>query len=227
MLDTERVTITARINGLLHREPSADLPPPPVELAVPDEPPALVLLAQAALEARPQNVAAQARVRASEANAASAQRANYPDLELMVAYDSMWDTPVHRWTAGVAIEFPIQRGKRAADVEAATARVAQARAEADHTLDEIRVDVTCAHRDAVEALHVVRLYDEKLLPAARAQTDAALAGFTTGANEFLAVIVAERSLRDIQLATFRARADAWRRQAALDRAVGRSAGGAP
>jgi outer membrane protein TolC len=65
------------------------------------------------------------------------------------------------------------------------------------------------------------------VPAARAQIDAALAGFTTGANDFPAVIGAERGYREIQLAGFRARADAWRRQAMLDRAVGHVSQGAP
>ena len=45
---------------------------------------------------------------------------------------------------------------------------------------------------------------ERLLPTARAQVDAALAGFTTGQNDFPAVIGAERGLRDIELAAFRA-----------------------
>jgi outer membrane protein TolC len=74
----------------------------------------------------------------------------------------------------------------------------------------------------------VHLYDERLLPAARAQVDAALAGFTSGTNDFPAVVSAERGLRDIELAAYRARAEAWRRQAAIDRAVGRlPQGGTP
>jgi outer membrane protein TolC len=225
MLETERVAIIARINGLLHREPSAQLPAPPSELAVPPQPPALATLQRDALEARPQKAAAEARVRQGEANVASARRSYYPDFELMTSYDSMWDMPEHRWMIGFGIDVPLQRGKRAAEVEAANARVAQARANVDRAIDEIMVEVTRAHRELVEALHVVHLYDERLLPAARTQVDAALAGFTTGANDFPAVIQAQRSLRDIQLAAFRARADAWNQQAMLERAVGRVTGG--
>jgi cobalt-zinc-cadmium efflux system outer membrane protein len=140
----------------------------------------------------------------------------------------MWDTPEHRWMLGFGLNLPIERGKRAAEVAAAQARVAQARAEAEDASDEIRVEVVRAQRELVEAIHVVHLYDERLLPAARAEVDAAEAGFTTGQNDFPAVINAERGLRDIELGAFRARADAWRRQAALDRAVGRlPQGGTP
>jgi outer membrane protein TolC len=145
----------------------------------------------------------------------------------MASYDSMWDMPEHRWMVGVGLEIPLQRGKRAADVDAAQARVAQARASVDRAADTIRVDVVRAHRELEEGIHVVTLYDERLMPAARAQVDAALAGFTTGANDFPAVIAAERELREIQLAAVRARTDAWKRQAMLDRALGKLTGGTP
>jgi outer membrane protein TolC len=227
MLETERISITARINGLLHRAPSATLPPAPAELAVPAEPEDVATLERAALQARPQKAAAEARVRAGEANVGAAERAYYPDLELMASYDSMWDMPEHRWMVGVGVEVPLQRGKRAAQVDAARARTAQARAAVEQQTDEIRVEVARAHRELMEAIHVVRLYDDRLLPAARAQVDAALSGFTTGANDFPAVIQAERGLREIQLVAFRARADASRRQATLDRVLGNVAGGTP
>jgi outer membrane protein, heavy metal efflux system len=109
-------------------------------------------------------------------------------------------------------------------VAAANARVAQARATVERAVDEIRVEVMQAHRELVQARHVAHLYDERLLPAARAQVDAALAGFTTGANDFPAVIQAQRSLREVQLAAYRAHADAWKRQAMLDRVAGRTGG---
>jgi outer membrane protein TolC len=225
MLETERVTIIARINGLLHRDPAAALPPPPSELSLPSQPGPAASLAQLAVESRPQRSAAEARVRAGETHVRIAERAYYPDFELMGSYDSMWDIAEHRWMVGVAIDVPIQRGKRDADADAARARLAQARAARDRTDDDIRVEVIRTHRELEEALHVIALYEMRLLPAARAQVEAALAGFTTGQNDFPAVISAERGLREIQLAVYRAHAEAWRRQAAVDQAVGRLPGG--
>lgn len=228
MLETEGLTITARINGLLHRDPAAALPPPPPELALPSAPAtaaSLAQVAQLAIEQRPQRAAADARISAGEARVRIAERAYYPDVEIMGSYDSMWDLPQHRWMVGVAIDVPVQRSKRDADAAAAHARVAQAQATRDRTIDDIRVDVTRAHRELEQAIHVVDLYDTRLLPAARAQVEAALAGFTTGQNDFPAVISAERGFREVQLATFRAHADAWRQKAALDQAIGRVPGG--
>ncbi len=227
MLETERIAIAARINGLLHREPDAPLPPLPAELAIPAAPPPVAAVERIAIDVRPQKASADAKLAGAQAGARGAERAYYPDLELMASYDSMWDLPEHRWMFGVGIEIPIQRGKRAADVGVAKARVAQAQAVVERTVDDIRVDVARTHRELVEALAVVTLYDVRLLPASHAQVDAALAGFTTGQNDFPAVIQAERGLREIQLAAFRARADAWRRSASLDRAAGRTPGGAP
>ena len=226
MLETEQMTIAARINGLLHRDPAAALPPPPPELALPGAPATVASLAQLAVEGRPQRAAAEARIRADETRVRIAERAYYPDFEIMGSYDSMWDMPEHRWMVGVAIDVPIQRSKRDADASAARARVAQAQATRDRTVDDIRVEVTRAHRELEEAIHVVHLYETRLLPAARAQVEAALAGFTTGQNDFPAVISAERGLREVELAAFRAHADASRRQAALDHTIGRVPGGA-
>lgn len=227
MLETERIAIAARINGLLHRDPAASLPSPPPELALPSAPEAETALAERALAERPQRAAADARVRAGEARARIAERAYYPDLEIMGSYDSMWDMPEHRWMVGIAIDVPVQRDKRADDARATQARLAQAQAVRDRVVDDIRVEVTRAHRETEESIHVVELYDARLLPAARAQLDAAVAGFTAAQNEFSAVIGAERGLREVQLAAFRARADAWRRRAELDRATGRLPGELP
>jgi cobalt-zinc-cadmium efflux system outer membrane protein len=227
MLETERVSIVARINGLLHREPTASLPPTPKELALPDVPADGASLAKLAADRRPQRAAAEARIQAGAARVHQAERASYPDFEVMASYDSMWDMPEHRWMVGIAIDVPIQRSKRDGDVEAARARLAQAQATRDRVDDDIRVEVTRAGRELEEANHVVHLYDTQLLPAARAQVEAAIAGFTTGQNDFPTVIGAQRGLREIQLAAVRARADVWKRRAALDRATGRTPGGAP
>ncbi len=221
---------THRDHRAAQRPPASSLHPllrpRPAQLAVPADPVDVATLELDALASRPQKAAAEARVRAGEANVTAADRAFYPDLEVMASYDSMWDMPEHRWMVGVSIEVPLQRAKRAAEGNAARDRVAQARAVVDQQVDAIRVEVARAHQELVESIHAARLYDERLLPAVRAQLDAALAGFTTGANDFPAVIQAERELREIQLAALRARADASRRQAALDRIVGKLPGGA-
>ena len=224
MIENERAAIVARLNGLLHREPEATLPAPHDDLVAPAEPPALDELVRQAAE-RPDAAAVTDRIVGKQAQVEVAERAFYPDFELMGSYDSMWDMPEHRWMLGIGIEVPLQRGKRQAELDAARARVAQANAELARVRDDLRVDVFRAWRDVVASNAVVTTYDQQLLPAARAQVDAALQGFVIGRNDFTAVITAERGARELELGAFRARAELSKKRTALDRATGRLPGG--
>jgi outer membrane protein, heavy metal efflux system len=221
MAEAERDQIVARLNGLLHRGPSAPLPLPPADLAIATAPHGTSAeLQQLALRARPQRAAATARIRAAQAKVAVAGRAYYPDVEVMASYSSMWEMPEHRWMAGLMIEIPIQRGKRRAAVDQAEAETRRAQYEDASVVDEIRVEVDRAHRRVAEAQALVDVHTAKLLPAARAQADSARAGFVSAQNSFLAVVGAQQNLRHIELSLAMARAELSRRRAALARVVG-------
>ena len=90
--------------------------------------------------------------------------------------------------------------------------------------DEVRLGVRSGADRLAEARHVVRLFRDRLLPAARDQVDAARSGFETGRNSFLALIDAERNLRNVELGYEETLADLGRRRAELDRALGRIPG---
>lgn len=219
MLETQQATTVARINGLLHRAADASVPPPPKTLAVdaadPGDPG----------DTHPRVAAAEAHVRAGQAEVAMARRDFYPDIELMASYNSMWEMPEHQWMIGVAIEIPIQRGKRRAAVAAARAEQAKAEAELAGVRDAIAVDVESGRREVDEARKALDLYEDRLLPTARDRVDAALAGYTTGANDFQTVIEAEHALREAELKLEEGRAELHRRLATLERALGQ--GGTP
>jgi outer membrane protein TolC len=70
----------------------------------------------------------------------------------------------------------------------------------------------------------MQLFGNRLLPASRDQVEAALAGYETGRNSFLTLIVAERNLRDTELGYEAARTNVSRRYAELQRAIGRIPG---
>ena len=57
----------------------------------------------------PRQVAAAARIRARRADVAQADRAFYPDFEVMASYDSMWDLWQHRWMIGAVGEPALMR----------------------------------------------------------------------------------------------------------------------
>lgn len=227
MHETERRVVMAGINGLLHRDPGATLPPPPTLLSLPADtkldPAALI---EIALRDRPELQGQAARVRRGEAAVELADRASIPDVGVMASYDSMWDMPEHRWMVGLSVAVPLARGRRAAARDEAEAEADEARHERERLADEIRVEVRVAVERANEARAALAIYEQRMLPAARAQTEAAQAGFIADRNEFQAVVAAERGLRHVTLEIERARADVHRRLAEVDRSIGRIAGGA-
>jgi outer membrane protein TolC len=218
-LETQQRDAVARLNRLLHRHPDAELPPPPAKLEIGDAAPA-------STEPHPQLVAAKARLRARTADVDRADRAFYPDVEVMASYDSLWDAWQQRWMIGVAIDIPLQRSKRRADGERAQAEQAKATAEIESTSDMLDEQRDRAARAIDEGRRALTLDEQQLVPAARERVDAALAGFSSGQNTFSTVVMAEHMLRDAELQVEQSRAELDRRLAALDRAEGRVAGGA-
>jgi outer membrane protein TolC len=221
-LTADRGVLVAQLNGLLHREPDAPLPPPHVETAPPlDEPPPLDRLVAEALDARPELAASAARVRGREAAIDLARRDYYPELGATATYNTMWMDPEHRLMVGVSLNVPVQVGARRGAVTEARAAHAQSDAELAALADAVRVEVATARERLMAALDEVRLYRERLLPTAEAQIEAARIGYTTGRSGFQALVDAERSLRTLELGYQMRLAELGQRRAELDRAVGR------
>ncbi len=220
-LRAERETIRASVNGLLHRSPG-DALPAPARSAAPsrDEPPAELELVRLALASSPELRGLRARERAAESLVRFAEREYYPDFTLMASYNTMV-MPDARLMLGVSAPIPLQRGRRGGMLEEAGARAAEVRAEAARQLDRIRVVVSVARQQVVESIRVVRILEQRLLPAARAQVTAARVDFLPGRTSFLAVVEGEKNLREVELSLHAAVAELGRRRARLDRAVGR------
>ncbi len=223
-LEADRDLVVARLDALLHRPPQAPLPAPP-EAAVP---PALDVsreaLQRAALAGRPELRAAGHRIDGAGAAIDLARRDYYPDLSVMGSYSRMWPMLAHQIMVGISIPLPLQRGRRGAAVDAARAHVAERRAGRDELTDQVLLDVERAFRRVGEADETVKLYREQVLPAAQDRVASIRIGLDAGRASFLEVIRAERALRAARLRYQIALADAHRRRAELDWAVGRVPG---
>jgi outer membrane protein TolC len=217
-LASQRDVIVAQMNELLHRDPELPLPPPPKDL------PRLPDVDRNALPHRPDIESAREHARAEQARADRAERESFPDVTLSTSYNSMWDMPEHRWMVGVGFNVPLQIERRNAQAEAAKASRARYESEAARMADGARTQVVVALKQLEESKHVLHIYEERLLPVARDEVDAARAGFITSQNPFVAVVDAEKNLRSVELEYQVARADSDRRRAELDRAVGRIPG---
>ncbi len=225
-LASDRDVTVAQMNELLHREAERPLPPPTKDLVLDG---ALDLgaskrLGDEAAARRPEIESARLHARAEQARGERAQREFYPDVVVSTSYSSMWSDVAHRWMVGLGFNLPIQRGRRAGGVEEAAASRARYESEVARMTDKARAEVTVTLRRLDEAHQVLGLFEQRLLPVARDQIDAARAGYVTSRNDFVALIGAEKNLRDVELGYQRARADVDRRRAELDRARGRIPG---
>ena len=225
VFETARRVAAEQINALLHRAPDAELPPAPARAVVPAaaaDPPEQ-LIAQA-LADRPELAAAGARVAAEKARVDLARREYLPDFTVTGSYNRLWQERDLQPFVGIQLNVPLQIGRRRAAVEEAQARLEQARSHRLAIEDEVRLGVQSGADRLAEAGHVVRLFRDRLLPAAADQVAAARSGFETGRNSFLALIDAERNLRNVELGYEETLADLGRRRAELDRALGRIPG---
>jgi len=209
----------ARINTLLHRGADHPVPPPPAKVPLPDSLPAAEALQQAAVESRPDLFARQARIRAEEANLALACREYYPDVNLVARYDGFMPEDM-RPQVGVDVNVPLRNARRSAAVREASNRIAQRRAEYQDRLDQVRYEVQSGLSRASQSQRVVRLYEEKILPAAQRSLDSGLANYTSGKLDFLRLIDAQRQLNAQREMYYQAIAECHRRLAELERAVG-------
>jgi cobalt-zinc-cadmium efflux system outer membrane protein len=226
ILASERDVTVAQMNELLHRAPELSLPPPPNALASATLPDTLEAgaLETEAVARRPDILAAREHAQAAQARADRASREYLPDITLSTGFNSMWDTPEHRWTIGLAFNLPVQTGRRGGAVDEAKAMRAQYEADAERMSDAARTAVVVSLKQREEAGHVLHIFEDRLLPIARKQVDAARAAFISSQVPFVTVIDAEKNLRGVELDQQNAQADYDRRRAELDRALGRIPG---
>jgi cobalt-zinc-cadmium efflux system outer membrane protein len=226
ILASQRDVAVAQMNELLHRAPELPLPPPPNELPEPAARDAtdMARLEREAVEGRPDIAAARERARAEQARGDRARREAFPDVTVSTAYSAFWDAPEQRWTVGLNFNLPVQIGRRAGAVDEANAMRAQFDADASRMSDAARTQVVVAVKELEESEHVLGLYEQRLVPIARDEVDAARAAFTASQTPFVVVVDAEKNLRSVELDREIALADYDRRRAELDRALGRVPG---
>ena len=226
ILASKRDVTIAQMNELLHRDPALPLPPPPKELPMPAvaDISSPGPLESQAVDRRPDIAGARQHARAEQARAERAGRDAYPDVTVSTSYNSMWDMPEHRWMVGLSFNLPLQAGRRDGAVDEANAMRAQYDAQAASMSDVARTQVVVAVKQVDEAGHVVHIFEERLLPIARQQVDAARAAFIASQAPFVSVVDAEKNLRGVELDYQVAQADYDRRRGELDRALGRIPG---
>lgn len=119
--------------------------------------------------------------------------------------------------------MPLRLGRRSAALDEARAELARAELAASALEADVRFEVRSAALRVAEQRHLLRLIEERRLPAARSALAAARAGLESGTVSFAQVVTATRSALDAELAHAEATANLGRRRAELDRARGSAA----
>jgi len=220
VLERMRRVAIGRSNALLNRAPTAELPPPPQQLAGPGDREPLEELLARSLSARPELAALVHRLAGQESALELAHKDFYPDFTVTGGYNSLWQEDDLRPIVGFGIDIPIQQGRRHAAVAQAEAEILRLRAQIADLTAEIALEVQEAYELVVEAEHVVHLYERELVPAAEENLEAARTEYAAGGIDFLSLLAAERGLMEAQLALQEALSEYHGRVADLERAAG-------
>jgi len=218
-LRRQQVTVQARINALLNRPPEASLPVA-APIPPPSAPPAFEVLQALALAQHPALARLEAKISASNSRVTLAEKAFYPDFQVGVGYNGLWEDADKRPIFGVSINVPLDRSRRRSELRRAQAETRRAQFSLAERRAELLSDLAQARAEVFEAQASVALYQDQLLPLAAEYLDAAITDYQSGSGAFLNVITAEQRKLSTDLALARARADYVRRLAELERWVG-------
>jgi len=173
-----------------------------------------------ALEARPELTELRAMEKRDSAKVTSAKQGLIPDVTIGFAYKQK---PVGQdvWAASTMINLPIFWGKNRGEIQEAKASLKATQAE--HQSMEIHThhEIEQAYSGVVASQKIVASYQRELLPQARTTLEAAREAYASGHVDFLTLIDAARTYKDLQMSFYENQARLGMTFAELERLVGR------
>ncbi len=219
VLKREQRSIRTRINTLLNKQPDSRLASP-AALGQVSALPAVELLYEQALYARPELKVLAASLAAAKSQSELAIRENYPDISLKAGYNSLWENSSKHFTVGIGFNLPLFQAKHRAAENEALAQIKQSEWQKVDFIARLREEIQISYDRVDESVHVLNLYQRKLLPLAEETLEAAKADYQSGKGDFLNLISSEKNYMQTQLQVEQALADTHRRLAELESAIG-------
>ena len=223
--EKDLVTSQAKLNTLLRRRPEDRLGAPG-ELDLKSVSTQFAELEKLAIQQRPELRALESSIRRSETAVKLAEKnRKYPDfmvgLQYWVAPDQ---SPRHMYAPMLTLTIPFSpwtKGKHDYEVEEAMAERQAASANLaamkNMTLFEVR-DMSARVQAAIKS---VTIYRDGLLPQAEHSFQAAVAAYQTGGVNFMTLLDAQRTIRDVRMGYYKALVDYEQSHADLERAIGK------
>lgn len=212
--EQERIAGAARLNALLGRDAlvmigGLDLPADTLALPLIDSLVARALVARAALRAGAERVAA------AGAALGAAERERLPDLQVGVAYQQRPAFP-DMLSLMLGVSLPIFPGRRQIPLRREMAAMQEmARAEQLDLQNETTAEVVEARARAERDRTLARLYQDRIVPQARAAVQSALAAYQVGKADFATLVDDQLSVTRYEIEVWRLRADQARAKADL------------
>lgn len=219
MLERQKAVVAAQIRELLAVDASVTIPPP-VEVAGIEGMPVETELVQQAIENNPELNAMRHELRALQNRVGLAEKAFYPNFKLNAAYVGTLDPREKRTQLGVAINLPINRSKRRAEVDRRQAEQMAMQFRVEDATARISAQVGQSYARWQEAQATVELLKQRLLPLAEQNLSATRSDYSSGNGDFRAVIEAETRLLKMETMLARSQADLLIIRAEIDRLSG-------
>jgi len=224
-VEAESSAAQAKLNSAMYRPPRSpvqlpvDLTTPSVDLNLPG-------LDELALTNRPQLKGAEEEIGRSERMYELAERnRKFPDF--MVGWDYMrmpMEMKKDRYGAMVTITIPFSPwtiGRRNYEVEESLAEIRAAKTNRDAMRNMTLREVAESQAKVQAARRSITLYSEGLLTQAELSFRSAMAAYQTGRVEFVALLEAQRALREARIGYYKATVGFIQNLADLERVIGK------
>lgn len=223
IVEQERLEALANLSAITARplDPSTRVsePPPLPRIASLGE-----LVAQAR-NARPEISEAESMTRSEEARVVVSKSQFAPDFTLRWGYMDMPGNMQNAWMGRVGISVPLwSLSKQRFGVRESKAMLARARSMKEAAALSAEEDVKSVYARLTAARKNASIYERAVIPRARTLLSSSQEAYRSGKGDFLSVVDSIRSLNNARLALVRARADAGKAYADLERAVGAELG---
>jgi outer membrane protein TolC len=195
-----RTGLVSRLNGLLNRPTGTPIPSPEIT-PLPASLPGADTLNAWAVETRPTLKAIQVSVTRAETNLQLAKTAIWPDLTLGIQYGlgRMEGDPKSMGGVSLGFSLPIHAGSRQRkEVEEASALESMARARLEDALNTVASRIGMALAELDRDRRLLQLYQEDILPQARAAVESSLAAYRAGTVDFMALVDAQTSVNQLE-----------------------------
>jgi outer membrane protein, heavy metal efflux system len=223
--ERELIISQAKLNTLLSRPPSSPLGQPgepalaPVNLQSSN-------LEKLAVQQRPELRALESSINKSERAVELAERnRRYPDFMVGLQYWFAPDqTPKHMYAPMVTLTIPFSpwtKGKHDYEIEEALAERQAAKANLLAMKNMTLFEVKEMSAKVAAAMKSIAIYRDGLLPQAEQSFQAAVAAYQTGGANFMTLLDAQRTIRDVRMGYYKALVDYEQSRADLERAVGK------